>query len=177
MKIFEVGKQLILYLVKKKWFLFGVLPAIVVIGVAAVLVAGHFLMTYPGICLHCHMPQTRIMMWTQSVHPTKVTCVNCHAKPGQLFPRKFFARDEFVDKNCRRCHGDVEKKETQISNDIRISHRMHIQELEMRCVDCHRNVVHEKTIPGTNRPSHATCVECHEEVEAGDSESCQLCHM
>jgi len=177
MEIFNLLKRLIIYLVKKKWFLFGVLPGVLIIGVAVVILAGHFLMTYPGICLSCHESQTRIKMWTQSVHPSQVTCVNCHAEPGQVFPHKFSAKDEFVNKNCLYCHREVENRETEISNDIKITHRMHVQELELTCVHCHRNVVHEKTIPGTNRPSHATCIECHEEVEARDSESCQRCHV
>jgi nitrate/TMAO reductase-like tetraheme cytochrome c subunit len=175
MRVGNLLKQIIIYLVRRKWFLFGFLPGILILGIFVVLLAGHFLMTYPGICLHCHVPQTRVMMWTKSVHPSEVTCVNCHAKPGQLFPHRYSAKDEFVNNNCVYCHKGVETKEKQVSHDIKIAHRLHIQELELRCVDCHRNIVHEKTIPGTNRPSHETCIECHEEVTNDDA--CQLCHI
>jgi len=136
MRVGHLLKQIIMYLVRKKWFLFGFLPGALVLGVFVALLAGHFLMTYPGICLHCHVPQTRVMMWAESVHPSEVTCVNCHAKHGQLFPHKFSAEDEFVNNNCVYCHKGVEIKEEQISDDIRIAHRLHIQELELRCVDC-----------------------------------------
>jgi len=177
MEIADLIKRPILYLVKQQWFLFGVLPGVIVIGLAFVLFAGHFLMAYPGICLHCHVNQTRIEMWSQSIHPARVTCVNCHAEPGQLFPHKFSAQGEFVNKNCLHCHKDVEKKGKQVSSDIKFTHRLHIQEAELACVDCHRNIVHEKMITGTNRPSHGTCVECHEEVEKGGREACLKCHI
>jgi nitrate/TMAO reductase-like tetraheme cytochrome c subunit len=177
MKILDLIQYGVLYLLKRKWFSFGILPGLIVLGVAFVIFAGHILMTHPGICLHCHVGQTRIEMWSQSVHPTRVSCVNCHAEPGQLFPHKFSARDVFVNKNCINCHKDVEKKEKQVINEIKITHRMHIQEAELKCVDCHRNIVHEKMIPGTNRPSHATCIECHEGVEKGEPEACLTCHI
>jgi nitrate/TMAO reductase-like tetraheme cytochrome c subunit len=177
MELSNLIKKTIVYLVKQKWFLFGFLPGVIVIGLAFVLFAGHFLMAYPGICLHCHVNQTKIEMWSQSVHPDRVTCVNCHAEPGQLFPHKFSAKSEFVNKNCLHCHNNIEKKEQQISNDIKFSHRLHIQEAELTCVDCHRNIVHEKMLRGTNKPSHATCVECHEEVKEGGREACLKCHI
>lgn len=177
MEIADLIKRPILYLVKKKWFLFGILPGVIILGIAFAISAGHVLMTFPAICLNCHVKQTRIMMWTESIHPSRVTCVNCHAEPGQLLPNKFLARDDFVNKNCISCHRDVEKKERQIHRDIKITHRLHIQEAELRCVDCHRNIVHEKMIPGTNRPSHETCIQCHEEVEKGAPENCLKCHI
>ena len=156
MEIADLIKGPILYLVKRKWFLFGILPGVIILGTAFAIVAGRVLMIYPAICLNCHAKQTRIMMWSQSIHPSRVTCVNCHAEPGQLFPHKFLAKDEFVNKNCVNCHRDIEKKETEVHRDIKISHRLHILEAELKCVDCHRNIVHEKMIPGTINNSMPT---------------------
>lgn len=181
MKFFNLLKKniiyLVKYLVKQKWFLFGVLPGVIVIGLAFVLLAGHFLMTYSGTCLHCHVSQTRFEKWTHWNLPSRVTCVNCHSETGQILPHKYSASAEFVNKNCMHCHGDIEKKGKEDSYDIKINHSIHIQELELKCVDCHMTVVHEAMIKGMNRPTHAVCIECHEEVEKGESESCELCHI
>jgi len=163
-------------LMKSKWLIFGVGPVVTLIGVALVIGIGHTLTTYPMICLSCHARQSGISMWSPSmIHPSRVTCVNCHARPGQLFPRDFFA-DERVNDNCLFCHRNVAEKEMEEAHHMKIAHKLHIQEPKLMCIDCHRNIAHEKMEAGTNRPRRLTCMECHEEAISGGPESCMKCH-
>ncbi len=163
-------------LLKSKWVIFGVGPLFTLIGVALVIWVGHVLTTYSAICLSCHARQSSIPMWSPSkIHPDRVTCVDCHAKPGQLFPRHFFA-DEQVNSNCLFCHRTVAAKETEEAHHMKIAHKLHIEESKLMCIDCHRNIAHEKIEAGTNRPRRLTCMECHEEAISGGPESCMKCH-
>jgi nitrate/TMAO reductase-like tetraheme cytochrome c subunit len=163
-------------ILKSKWVLFGVGPVLTLIGVVLVIGIGHTLTTYPMICLSCHAKQTSISMWSSSaIHPARVTCVNCHAKPYQLFPRNFFS-DEKMNDNCLFCHWDVAEKGMETADHMKIDHKLHTEEAKLMCIDCHRNIEHDKTESGTNRPSHLTCTECHEESISGGPESCMKCH-
>lgn len=163
-------------LLKSKWVIFGVGPAFTLIGAGLVIWMGHLLTSHPVICLSCHARQTSISMWAPSdIHPDRVTCVNCHAKAGQLFPRDFFA-DERVNDKCLGCHGHVAEKEIEEAHHMRIAHKLHVEESKLMCIDCHRNIAHEKMEAGTNRPRRLTCVECHEEAISGGPESCTKCH-
>jgi len=163
-------------LLKSKWVIFGVGPIITLIGALLVIWVGHTLTAHPAICLSCHARQTSISMWAPSaIHPDSVTCANCHAKAGQLFPRDFFA-DERVNGNCLVCHGHVAKKEMEEGHHIKIAHKLHIEESKLMCIECHRNIAHEKMEAKTNRPRRLTCVECHEEAISGGPESCTKCH-
>jgi len=161
---------------KSKWVLLFFGPLFTLIGVALVIWLGHVLTSYPAICLSCHARQSSIAMWSPSkIHPDRVTCVDCHAKPGQLFPRHFFA-DEQVNNNCLFCHRTMAAKQTEEVHHMKIAHKLHIEESKLMCIDCHRNIAHEKMEAGTNRPRRLTCMECHEEAIAGGPEACMKCH-
>jgi len=163
-------------LLKSKWVIFGVGPILTLVGVVLVIWVGHTLTAHPLICLSCHARQTSISMWSPSaIHPARVTCANCHAKVGQLFPRDFFA-DERVNENCLFCHKHVAEKEKEEAHHMIIAHKLHIEESKLKCIDCHRNIAHEKMEGKTNRPRRLTCMECHEEAIAGGPESCMKCH-
>jgi nitrate/TMAO reductase-like tetraheme cytochrome c subunit len=181
MKVLSMIRQLrstikIKNILKSKWVIFGVVPSFILIGVILVILIGHTLTTYSVICLSCHAKQTSISMWAPSaIHPARVTCVNCHAKPYQLFPRNFFA-DEKMNDNCLFCHKPVAEKGIETADHMKIDHKLHAEEAKLMCIDCHRNIEHDKTEAGTNRPSHVTCIECHEEAISGGPESCTKCH-
>jgi hypothetical protein len=163
-------------LLKSKWVIFGVGPIITLIGALLVIWVGHTLTAHPAICLSCHARQTSTSMWASSqLHPKTVTCANCHAKPGQLFPRDFFA-DERVNESCLGCHRHVAEKEMEEAHHMKIAHKLHVEESKLMCIDCHRNIAHEKMEAGTNRPRRLTCIECHEEAISGGPEACTKCH-
>jgi nitrate/TMAO reductase-like tetraheme cytochrome c subunit len=163
-------------LLKSGWVIFVVGPILTLIGVVLVIWVGHALTAHPAICLSCHARQTSLTMWSPSmIHPARVTCVDCHAKAGQMFPRDFYA-DERVDDNCLVCHRHVAEKEMEEAHHMQIAHKLHIEESKLKCIDCHRNIAHEKMEAGTNRPRRSTCIECHEEAIGGGPESCMKCH-
>lgn len=177
MNLFDVVKGVIIYFFKKKWFLFGVLPGVLITGVAVLLLAGHFVMTYQKTCLHCHVTQTRMERWGQWTLPSRVACTECHGETGKILPHKYTASAEFVTKNCEHCHEGMEKKGMHTSAILKFNHKFHIQEMELKCVDCHMTEVHQAMVKGMNRPTHNNCIDCHEEVRKGESESCELCHF
>src|SRR4030043_1792666 len=163
-------------LLKSKWVIFGVGPILTLIGVVLVILVGPTLTTHSMICLSCHARQSSIPMWAASqIHPSRVSCVHCHAKPGQLFPRFFYA-DERVNNNCLSCHKPVAGMEMDEAHHMKIAHKLHVEESKLMCIDCHRNIAHEKMEVGTNRPRRLTCMECHEEAFSGGPESCTKCH-
>jgi nitrate/TMAO reductase-like tetraheme cytochrome c subunit len=163
-------------ILKSKWVIFSVGPLFILIGVVLVTWVGHTLTSYSVICLSCHAKQTGLSMWAPSaIHPARVTCVNCHAKPYQLFPRDFFADDK-MNKNCLFCHKPVAEKGIETADHMKIDHKLHTEEAKLMCIDCHRNIEHDKTEAGTNHPSHLTCIECHEEAISRGPESCMKCH-
>jgi len=163
-------------ILKSKWVIFGVGPVFTLIGAGIVIWMGHFLTSHPAICLSCHARQTSISMWAPSeIHPSKVTCVNCHARPAQWFPRDFFA-DERVNDNCLGCHKQTAVKDIEEAHHMKIAHKIHVEESKLMCIDCHRNIAHEKMEAGMNRPRRLTCMECHEEAISGGPESCLKCH-
>ena len=164
-------------ILKSKWVIVFFGPLFTLLGVAFVIWMGHLLTTHPAICLSCHARQSSIPMWAPSkIHPSRVGCVDCHAKPNALFPRHFFA-DERVNQNCLFCHRTVAQKEMETAHHMKIAHKIHIEESKLQCIDCHRNIAHEKIEAGTNRPRKLTCVECHEEALAGGPEECMKCHV
>ena len=163
-------------ILKSKWVIFVVGPLLTLIAPVVVIWVGHTLTAHSLICLSCHARQSSIAMWSPSkIHPDRVTCVDCHAKPGQLFPRHFFA-DEQVNNNCLFCHRTMAAKQTEEVHHMKIAHKLHIEESKLMCIDCHRNIAHEKMEAGTNRPRRLTCMECHEEAIAGGPEACMKCH-
>ena len=181
MKVFKKIKSIkskinIKKVLKSKWVIFVIGPLLTLTGPVLVVWVGHTLTAHPAICLSCHARQTSISMWsTSAIHPAHVTCVNSHAKVGQIFPRYFFA-DERVNENCLSCHKQVAEKEKEEAHHMKIAHKLHVEESKLMCIDCHRNIAHEKKEVGTNRPRRLTCIECHEEAISGGPEACMKCH-
>ena len=133
-------------------------------------------------CLSCHgAGDTPDRSVKSLVHPgfDKVTCVDCHAKHGQIvyegYVKGFAAEPERVASNCLRCHeavplrNDVQGFKFNFSN-INITHKSHL-ERGATCASCHSNVAHDLNVPQTNRPRMESCNQCH-----SVSDSCAKCH-
>jgi len=171
--VFEKNLRILL---KSKWVIYGIGPLITLLAAALVIWVGNVMTTHPAICLSCHARQSSIPMWAPSqIHPEKVSCVDCHAKPGKWFPMSFYA-DERVNDNCLHCHPKIAKNEKAEAHHMKIAHKLHIEDSKLMCIDCHRNIAHEKMEAGANRPRRTTCIECHPEVIEGGPESCTKCH-
>lgn len=143
----------------------------------------HFSSASPSYCLTCHSgngdPE---ITYHSMVHPN-VDCVSCHTERGGLIgkirPANYSAKPELVSSNCLRCHENVLRKDGKVSYkfntlNIRIPHRFHIEDIGARCTDCHRNIMHEKSNPVTNRPHRDYCFECHAQEDGVGF--CRTCH-
>ncbi|TAK30062.1 MAG: c-type cytochrome [Chloroflexota bacterium] len=162
------------------WFFVAmfVLPmAILPIGALA-----NFTTSSSQFCLSCHQVGDTTDVGVKSVvHPgfDKVTCVDCHAKPGQLvfegYLNGFMAEPERVSGNCVRCHENI----TQTNGTagfkynfltIDITHQKHLQR-GATCTLCHSDIAHDNAVPQTNRPKMQNCQACH-----AVTDSCNKCH-
>ncbi len=133
---------------------------------------------HPFFCLSCHENRDAPGKWVASrVHPASVTCTDCHTAAGQLIPRKFSASDELLNKSCLTCHPNPVPKgeQTDLQNVriVKISHKLHADRKAL-CIDCHRNIEHDKRPVRTNRPTMETCYQCHEAHPR--SQACETCH-
>ncbi len=132
---------------------------------------------HPFFCLSCHRNQDVAAMWLPSrSHAGAATCVDCHTSPGDLVPRKFSASDELMNQNCTRCHATIpggEQTDLEKVRIVKISHKVH-GEKKALCIDCHRNIEHDKSSPRTNRPAMETCYHCHQAHPR--NQACDACH-
>ncbi len=163
------------------WLVIVAVAAIPMVGVPAVALA-HYTTSSPEFCLSCHATgETPNRGIPSKVHPSydQVSCVDCHAKPGQIvfegYVNGFQAEPERVSSNCIRCHSDMPKRTDQAGfkfnvRGIAINHQVHLDR-GVSCVTCHSNVAHDTETPQTNRPRMETCYTCHSQ-----SESCTKCH-
>ena len=130
----------------------------------------------PDFCLSCHHWQAYSDFLEKSeVHPN-IDCAECHADHGQFIPTDYEAEASRVEPNCLRCHDDISDKEEMTYKynewNITIPHKMHIQDIEAKCTDCHMNIMHDRHSPHTNRPQMETCFNCHDPLEM----PCSACH-
>ncbi len=136
-----------------------------------------FTTTHPFVCLSCHQNQDPREMWLPSrIHPASVTCTDCHTKPGEIFPRKFYASDDLMNTKCLNCHPTIprgEQVDLQNIRIVKISHKLH-GEKKALCIDCHRNIEHDTLSPRTNRPRMETCYQCHQAHPR--TQACDKCH-
>lgn len=67
------------------------------------------------------------------------------------------------------CSCDEEEEKYQ----LHFSHYLHVEDMGMECADCHGELGDFQVI------SHANCIDCHDEPEAGQitPETCGMCHV
>jgi nitrate/TMAO reductase-like tetraheme cytochrome c subunit len=163
---------------KGTWAILVVILLIVVAVPALGLV--RFTTSHPIFCMTCHENLNTPEMWLASrVHPESVGCTDCHTSVSLagIFPRKFSANDELMNSKCVACHKEIPKGEQTDIKTVRyvkISHKAH-KDLNVMCVDCHRNVVHDTQSPRTNRPRMEACYGCHLGAHPRD-QACDKCH-
>ncbi|MCL4370944.1 MAG: c-type cytochrome [Chloroflexi bacterium] len=163
------------------WLVVLVVAAIPAVGIPGIVLA-HYTTSSPAFCLSCHgTGDTPDRSVPSEVHPSfdKVSCVDCHAKPGQVvfegYVKGFLAEPERITINCLRCHSAMSERTDQQGfkfnvRTIIINHQAHIQR-GAGCVSCHANVAHDLEVPKTNRPRMESCYSCHPRTD-----SCTKCH-
>ena len=160
---------------KRTWAL--IVAVLLILAAIPALGVVRFTTGHPFFCLSCHQNQEVPEMWLPSrAHPASVTCIECHTTPGELIPRKFSASNELMNQNCTRCHPTIPGGEQTSPQTVRIvfvSHKLHMEKGAL-CIDCHRNIEHDKGSPRTNRPAMKTCYQCHQAHPR--TQACDKCH-
>jgi nitrate/TMAO reductase-like tetraheme cytochrome c subunit len=169
--------------------------ALIVVAVGFLAVAAVYLpvamTSTPSFCDNCHLMVEPTELWEQSTHGN-VNCIECHVNPGivneiehkilsykeiyaQIFGSGEMPPDVHLPSNesCLQCHND--DREVSPSGDIKIPHLEHVEMRDLRCADCHFNVVHSRRGEPGGPPPMDVCYMCHDGVKAPDT--CATCHL
>ncbi|MFC1553987.1 cytochrome c3 family protein [candidate division KSB1 bacterium] len=104
--------------------------------------------------------------------------------------------------NCKKCHAAIllitelmypdSLKEVRLGQGLIINHSLHIEKYEMKCVDCHRKIIHFDPMERENYNSekaylHLRCLPCHDgeywerfQIEVTSIKNmmkCNICHL
>jgi predicted CXXCH cytochrome family protein len=170
---------------KKQAIIGGLVLLIVIVGVSGgfpVLGLVRYTTTGVGFCGSCHSEGYKQWSESKAHKPSDAVCSDCHAEKGSLAPGKFSAAEERITPNCIRCHEDIvkqDKPEQLKLHFIKISHKRCMEKTGNKCLNCHRNIVHDKLAPISNRPYKVTCYSCHKkDIDASPpkDEACKKCH-
>ncbi len=141
-------------------------------------------------CRTCHIMDEPWDVWAKSTH-ARVRCNVCHVHPGlwnalkhkpagllevwavitdnPSQPRNVHAPDNV---NCEQCHKS--KRKVSSTGDLLMPHEAHTKLRGLKCVDCHRDLVHTATGKKKNMPAMNVCYKCHDGKKAPNA--CSSCH-
>ncbi|MDI6784672.1 MAG: cytochrome c3 family protein, partial [bacterium] len=102
-------------------------------------------------CEFCH---TQYMTEARAGLPSMAICANCHSinttKPSE---------------KCQLCHTEPKQKVKPlvpaIYQRVIFSHKVHTQEEQLACDQCHPGIGKSKRITGTQIPKMESCSDCH----------------
>lgn len=169
-------------LTKKGKWIFGIIAVFIlfVFGVIPLLAIVRYSTISPNNCKTCHALEFEQWKSSRGHSPEDAVCVDCHAAPFKVIVENYYADEEKVNQNCIRCHSNMRTLEQEglKRHIIKISHQVHVEELEIGCLDCHRNHIHDKDVCRTNMVTKRSCYECHQDEIDGtpDEENCLRCH-
>jgi hypothetical protein len=163
----------------------GAVAAVLLFAVLPGYVASRprFFARYPSIA-------EKVSTWSTSPH-AEALCSDCHVAPERIPQFAFRARmagDFYLslvwrsraprvfgaptNAACLQCHNNL--RSVSPKGDLQIPHRAHVRVLKMKCVECHKYLVHEKSPEGKNTPPMIGCLKCHDDDIAEDD--CNACH-
>jgi len=128
--------------------------------------------------------------WSTSVH-AQAACQECHVPPAWTSQTVYAGRmvGEFylslvlrsrepkllktpTNEACAKCHIDL--RTVSPSGDLNIPHRAHVNVLKLKCVQCHKDLVHTTNPAGNHTPAMSGCLKCHDGKTAKNA--CSACH-
>jgi hypothetical protein len=176
----------------------ALIASLAFMGLVAFVLVARTINTTPAQCASCH-PEMTALYREGKTHPVaQVTCHQCHSPHAVLpegfniiayvrdvfIPEKYMASAERINGRCLECHWDLLGAEKEKGKLIKVNHKLHLAEnlivegkpVTLGCVDCHSNVVHDRSLKPTNRPLMAGCftAQCH--VKDENKDSCLRCH-
>lgn len=142
-------------------------------------------------CSTCHSMETYYKTWQNSTH-ANTACLVCHVEPGfknqayhfirttrELYTNLVGAGEERSpyyqapsNAVCFTCH--TQYRDISASGDLIIPHGQHVKMQGLKCIDCHKYLVHFKNPEGKNTPSMTICYKCHDGKKA--TKECRACH-
>lgn len=148
--------------------------------------------SHPKACATCHSMQPYYETWASSRHRAAAdTCLHCHAKPGAINRAIYratiykdivivlskgritlFRTSEVTSASCTQSGCHSLNRLHSLSGQIRINHRVHVDDEEMSCVACHSGAGHNDVEGRSSVPPMDSCAECHEAV----MDDCAYCH-
>ena len=169
-----------------------VILAVLAAVAVTVLAAPYAMVARPESCGICHAMRPYVASWRTSTHSAAARdCASCHAAPGvvggfvyrmglygELFASIRGAKFEVGraelpgTTSCLRggCH--TANRVTSPSGDLKIGHRVHIEDADLACVRCHPGAAHVGVGDLALIPPMKTCKGCHEK----EMEYCDFCH-
>jgi nitrate/TMAO reductase-like tetraheme cytochrome c subunit len=173
----------IIYSLPVRLVIIVVLAGGIVIAPLFLLALTDYTRTSATFCESCHQYQQDVDVLSDSIaHPADIGCAECHAEnTPSLISDRHYKNDEHLDLRCLGCHAPVlegnvsdikvelRKKDLttgEILNDniakynLKELHEWHFNE-KNQCVDCHRNIQHDRFDKKSNLPRIEFCVECH----------------
>ncbi len=172
---------------RRKWLVRVGIAALVLVLLVAV---PGYIAAQPGFFRRFPGLSSRYEPWSMSTHAL-VACQSCHVPPTALARTAYSARmvGEFymslvmpsrtpnvfaspTNDACLSCHYDL--RAVSPKGDLQIPHRAHVEVLKMRCIECHKYLVHELSPEGKHTPTMAGCLRCHNGDTAKNS--CTTCH-
>ena len=125
----------------------------------------------PSFCQNCHLMKEPAKLWEESTH-ANVNCVKCHVDPGvvktlehkalsykeiyfNFFGKGAHARGRDARRTneaCLQCHNL--DRTVSPGGDIKIPHREHVEMRDLKCADCHFNVVHTRRATPSGSAAH-----------------------
>ena len=77
---------------------------------------------------------------------------------------------------CLKCHTTI--SELNITKSFStFNHKAHLSYRKISCMECHVKVGPDKPNHGQRKKPGTKCMECHHQIEARKSESCEPCHI
>lgn len=169
-----------------------VLVAVLSSAAALLLAAPYVMVANPTLCGVCHEMRPYVESWEGSTHSAAARdCAACHAAPGLAggFVYRMGLYREFASavtgpgfvaghaaipgiSSCLRAGCHSANRETSPSGDLKIGHRVHIEDAGLACVRCHPGAAHKGVDDRRLTPPMKTCKGCHEQ----EMEYCSFCH-
>jgi hypothetical protein len=166
---------------KGKWII-GIVLALLVsgFGVIPILALVRYSTMSAQYCKTCHLKEFEEWQSSQGHSKEDASCTDCHALAAEMVPKNYSADHDTMDQKCIRCHSTIKTLEQEglKKHIIKISHKVHVGDSEIGCLECHRNLVHDQEDPPTHKVTKRSCYGCHQDTIEGPSneENCLKCH-
>lgn len=117
-------------------------------------------------CASCHAGATSA---AEAGMPSAKQCQLCHAEMDADKPAEKQAAQFFDGNGVKSAHL------TDVSEEVRFSHQLHVEQHGLACADCHGDVASSHAVAADARVTMEKCIACHEKG-GKKQEECSACH-